>query len=171
MSTVLVPPFPLLGEPGAWDALTLLASVCYLEAEGEPWDGVLGVAWVVRRRALDWKVGWHAAILGPDERAYDDARPFEPFSCFGDDYKARAMARLATVSLTTAEPFWKAAAAGLWGLLPDPVNGASFYLNVAVTLRIRGGTLPTWAADPRDASKINQDKVRAVVGRHTFMVG
>ena len=169
MAEVVVPTFPLLGEPGSWDVLTLLAATVFLESEGEPWDGQLGVGYVIRRRALDWTLGWHKAILGPDERAYDDARPFEAFSCFNDDYRPRAMARLSIVTPAMAEPSWKAAAAALWGLLPDPVNGASSYLNIAVTLRIRGGTLPAWAADPQDASTVNQEKVRAGVGRHVFL--
>ena len=171
MASALVPAFPLLGEPGEWPALVLVSATVFLEAEGEPWDGLLGVGWVVRRRALDWKLGWHAAILGPDAKAEGDARPFEPFSCWGDSDLPHSRARLAGATPEKTEPAWKAAAAALWGLLPDPVNGASFYLNIAVTLRIRGGTLPAWAADSRDASKVNQDKVRAVLGRHTFMVG
>lgn len=165
----VVPPFPLLAEPGNWDTLTLLASTIFLEAEGEPWEGLLGVGWVIRRRALDWRLGWHGAILGPDQRAYDDTRPFEPFSCFGDTYRGRAAARLSAATAQATEASWKAAAAALWELLPDPVGGAAFYLNVEVTRRIRGGTLPAWAADPQNAATVNQAKVRAVIGRHTFM--
>lgn len=166
---VLVPPFPLLGEPGEWDALTLLAATCFLEAEGEPFDGILGVGYVVRRRALDWGLGWQAAVLGPEGRAYDDQKPFEPISAFNDDYRARAHARLSTATPAAAEPAWRAAAGALWAMLPDPIGGASFYLNVLVTLKIRGGTLPAWAADPQNAATVNHAKVRAVIGRHTFM--
>ena len=169
MAQPIVPPFPSLGEPGEWPTLILTAATVFLEAEAEPWDGVLGVAWCVRRRALDWKLGWHAALLGPEGLAYDDGKDFEPFSCWNTDYRPRALARLSTATPEATELSWKAAAAALWDLLPDPVNGAASYLNVPVTLRIRGGNLPAWAADPRDASKVNQDKVRAVVGRHVFL--
>ena len=92
----LVPAFPLVGDPGDWPVLTLLAACAFLEAEDEPFDGILGVCWVVKRRALDWRLGWHRAVLGPEGRAYDDGRQFEPISAFNDDYRPRAMARLST---------------------------------------------------------------------------
>ena len=172
MSEILVPPFPLLGEPGTWDALTLVAATCFLEAQGEPTEGILGVAWVIRRRAVEWKAGWHGAILGPEGRAYEDGKPFEPFSCWGDDYRVRAQARLSTASgLPVAEAHWRAAASVLWALLPDPVSGASFYLNPAVTKQGRGGTFPAWAADPVDPTTLNEAKVTARIGRHVFLRG
>lgn len=166
-----VPQFPIMGEPGEWDRLTLLASTIFLEAEGEAQDGKLAVGYVVMNRIRLWGQDLHHAILGSDRVAYGDERPFEVFSCFNDDYRARAMARLASATVEAVEPCWKAAAAALWGLVPDPVNGATFYLNLAVTLRIRGGTLPIWAADPTDNTKLNSAKVRAVLGRHTFLGG
>ena len=169
MPPPLVPTFPLLGEPGAWDVLTLVAATVFLEAQDEPWDGLLGVAWVIRRRALDWNQGWHGAVLGPDAKAEGDAHPFEPFSCWGDSDLARSQARLAAATPAMAEPSWKAAAVVLWQLLADPVGGATFYLNVPVTLKIRGGTLPAWAADPHDATEPDPAKITIGVGRHTFM--
>ena len=169
MASVLIPPFPLLGAPGDWPALVLVAATVFLEAEGEPWDGLLGVGWVVRRRALDWKLGWHAAILGPDAKAEGDTRPFEPFSCFNDTDLPHSRARLAGTTPEKAEPSWKAAAAALWGLLPDPVNGATHYLNEVATKKIRGGTLPAWAALPTDARHLNPALVRATIGRHVFL--
>ena len=165
----LVPAFPLVGDPGDWPVLTLLAACALLEAEGEPFEGILGVCWGVRRRAIDWQLGWHRAVLGPEGRAYDDGRLVEPISAFNDDYRARAMARLSAATPAATESSWKAAAAALWNLLPDPVQGASFYLNPAVTLKIRGGTFPVWAADPQDATKLNQQKLCATVGRHVFL--
>ena len=169
MPEILVPAFPLLGEPGAWDALTLVAATIFLEAQDEPWEGVLGVAYVIRQRAVDWKLGWHGAILGADQRAYDDGKAFEPFSCFGDDYRSRAMARLSTATPAMAEPSRKASAAALWELLPDPVGGATFYLRLDATRKIRGGTLPAWAADPADATQVDARKVTAVIGHHHFL--
>lgn len=164
-----VPSFPLLGEPGDWDVLTLVAATIFLESEGEPEDGIVGVAWVIRRRALDWKQGWHGAILGPDLSAYADARPFETISAWNNDYMVRAKARLASV--VDATPFWRAAAGVLWDLIPDPVGGASFYLNPEITLKIRKGTFPSWAADPANPKKLNEAKVTATIGRHLFLRG
>ena len=169
MASVLVPPFPLLGEPGEWPALVLVSATVFLEAEGEPWDGLLGVGWVVRRRALDWKLSWHAAILGPDAKAEGDARPFEPFSCWGDSDLPHSRARLAGATPEKAEPSWRAAAAALWGLLPDPVDGATHYLNESLTKKIRGGTLPAWAALPTDSTLLNPALVRTRIGRHVFL--
>jgi hypothetical protein len=54
--------------------------------------------------------------------------------------------------------------------LADPVKGATMYLNVEETRRLRGdGTLPPWAADPTDATKVDARLVTAVIGRHTFL--
>ena len=165
----LVPPFPLVGDPGTWPAIVLLAGTIVLESEGEPFEGMLGVGWVVRRRALDWKQGWHGAMLGGDLIAYDDAKPFEPFSCWGDDYRVRAHARLSSLNEVAATECWRAAAGAFWALLPDPTHGSAFYLNVPLTLRIRKGSLPTWAADPTDPTKPDSAKVTTVIGRHTFL--
>ena len=165
----IVPRFPLIEEPGQWDDLTLVAATAFLEAEGEPFSGILGVCWVIRRRAVDWKLGWRGAILGGDGLAYGDGKPYEALSAWDDDYRVRARARLSEAAETVREPFWKASAAAIWELLPDPVAQSAYYLNVAVTLKIRGGTLPAWAADPVDPKKINGAKVAAVIGRHTFV--
>lgn len=167
--TRLVPPFPLIGDPGTWDALTLLASTVFLEGESEPCEGQLGIAYVVRRRALDWKQGWHGAILGGDHIAYEDNKPFEPFSCWGDDYRARAYARLSSISDAAANECWRAAAGAFWALLPDPTHGAAFYLNVSATLKLRNGSLPSWAADPTDPTRPDPAKVTTVIGRHHFL--
>lgn len=158
----LVPDFPLIEEPGNFDVLTLLAATAYLEAEGEPEAGILGVCWVIRRRALDWNLGWKAAMLGGDQVAYGDGKPYEPFSCWNDDYRVRARARLSSGSEATFGPAWKAAASALWNLQSDPVGGASFYLNIDVTKKIRAGSLPAW---------FSEDKVTAKIGRHTFVRG
>lgn len=169
--TPLVPPFPLVGDPGTWPALTLLSATIFLEAQDEPFEGMLGVGYVVRRRALDWKQGWRGAILGGDHIAYEDGKPYEPFSCWGDDYRVRAHARLSAINDVAANDCWRAAAGAFWALLPDPTHGASFYLNVPVTLKIRKGTLPAWAADPTDPERPDPAKVTTVLGRHTFLRG
>lgn len=148
-----VPLFPSLGEPGAWDELTLLAATVFLEAEGEPVPGPLAVAWVVRNRG-----DIHHAILGPEGRAFGDDRPWEAFSCWNDDYKPIATVRLSR-ALTPAWA-WEAAAAALWRLLPDPTGGANHYLNVELTKKIRGGSLPKW---------FNPAKITVVIGHHTFL--
>lgn len=157
----LVPAFPLIGEPGQWDALSLLAGTIFLEAEGEPVEGKVGVAWVIRNRMDARKLTLAQVILGPEGKAWGDGRAFEPFSCWNDDYQARALARLATAetSVTIAD-CWRAAAGVLWRLIPDPTCGATAYLNVEATRKLRGGTLPAWF-DP--------NRVTCTIGRHTFL--
>lgn len=155
-----VPRFPLLEEPGWWDELTLLAATVALEAEGEAAEGQLAVACVVMNRVRAWGRTLHQVILGPDGQAYDDGTPFEAWSCWNDDYRIQARARLD--ALGAFPPAWRAAAAALWQLTDDPSHGATFYLNVELTKKIRAGTLPAWF-DPA--------KVTAVIGRHTFLRG
>jgi spore germination cell wall hydrolase CwlJ-like protein len=150
--------FPLIGEPGEWDELTLLAATVALEAEAEPPEGQLAVAWVAKNRDQAWNLTLHQVLLGPEGKAYGDGKSYEPYSCWNDDYRMRAQTRLS--ALGAYEPAWKAAAAAQWHLQADPSNGATFYLNPDLTRRIRGGSLPTW---------FDERKVTAVIGRHTFL--
>lgn len=167
---ISVPRFPLVASIETWDDLTLAAATTYLEAESEPVEGQLGVAWRIRARSERWALTIRQVILGPEGGAYADGRPFEPFSCWGDDYRALAEARLGSALKT--ESCWRAAAGALWRLLPDPAEGALFYLNVALTKAgRRKHDLPDWAADPQDKTCINQEKVVAVIGNHTFLRG
>ena len=165
----MVPSFPLIAEPGDLDALTLWAESIFLEAESEPFLGKLGVGYALRTRCDEWKLTPHAAILGPDGKAYGDGRPFEVLSCWNDDYRDRARARLAAANGPELEDAWRAAAAALWRLLPSPVADATHYLNVPLTLKIRGGTLPTWAAAPGHPDVLDLGKVREMIGKHTFL--
>jgi spore germination cell wall hydrolase CwlJ-like protein len=158
-----VPRFLVVTDPGDWDELTLLTATIFLEAEGEPEEGQLAVGWVVMNRLRLWRLtDVHTVILGPDRRAWGDQRPFEVFSCWNDDYRQRAEARLAAAQDASLEPAWRAAASAFWALRADPAGGATFYLNRPLTLRIRGGSLPSWY-DPA--------KVTVVIGRHEFLRG
>jgi spore germination cell wall hydrolase CwlJ-like protein len=162
----------VVGDPGDWDELTLLAATVFLEAEGEPAEGQLAVAHVVMNRIALWRLpDVHTVILGPDRRAWGDQRPFEVFSCWNDDYRQRAEARLAAARDQQSEPAWRAAAAAFWHYSSDPSNGATFYLREDLTRTIRGGTLPSWAADPHDPTKLNEQRITARIGRHVFLRG
>jgi spore germination cell wall hydrolase CwlJ-like protein len=170
VAMITTPTLLLPGDPGEGDDLTLLAATVHLEAEGEPSPGPLAVAYVVVHRMAAWRSSLKRVILGPEEKAYDDGRPFEPFSCWNDSYRAMARARLAGASDRAREIAWRAAMGAVWACEPDPVVGALFYLNVTLTLRIRpDGRLPRWAADPLDPARVNAAKVVAVIGRHTFL--
>jgi hypothetical protein len=127
---------------------------------------------VVMNRLRLWSLpDVRSVILGPDRRAWDDNRAFEPFSCWNDDYRIKAQARLTAAGEQQAESAWRGAAAAYWSLLADPTRGAAFYLREDVTLRIRGGTFPSWAADPRDPARVDESKVTARIGHHTFITG
>lgn len=159
---ITVPQFPLIEEPGVFDDLTLTAATILLESEGEPWEGQLAVGYVIAHRAEAWGSSIKRVILGPEERAYDDGRPFEAFSAWNDDYTPMARARLSGAAEGPRATAWHAAAGALWGMAPDPVPAALFYLNVPLTKKIRGGSLPSWYAPL---------KVVKTIGRHEFLRG
>lgn len=153
-----VPLFPLT-EPDQWDEYTLLAATILLEAEGEPPDGNDGVAHVVMSRHRIWNRPIHNVILGLDGKS-DDI--YEPFSCWNSDYRTRALTRLAAADDQPLITAWRAAAGSLWQFTRDPTGGALFYLNLLLTKKIRGGTLPSW---------FSEEKVTCTIGRHTFLKG
>lgn len=167
---ITVPRFPLLETPEAWDDLTLVAATIYLEAKGEPDEGQVAVGWVIRERMTRWGLTLQQVLLGPEGKAYGDGKPYEPYSCWNDDYQQVAEAKLGAATGEDASRAWRAAAGALWRLLPNPVESAMYYLNVELTKKIRrDGKLPTWAADPQDPKHVNTEKVVAVLGRHTFV--
>jgi hypothetical protein len=149
--------------PEMWPGLTLLAATVFLETDGEPDLGQLAVAFnpCNRARLNGWEL--HKVILGPDGKAYDDGRPYEPYSAWNDDYRNAARDRLLRITDSRWEHFYKMAAMAWWRLCPDPSDGAFFYLNPELTKRIRPShDLPSWweiDADP--ASEI-------VIGDHAF---
>lgn len=149
--SVTVPLFPLITSPADWDELTLMAAVDFLEAEGEPEDGKLGVVWVALNRAERWRQTIKEVLLKPSA-----------FSCLNPDYfPTMGSARLAAASGASVEGCWRAAAAGLWRLRPDPTGFADHYLNVPATKAGRTKhDLPAW---------YDEAKVTTVIGRHTFL--
>lgn len=149
MSAILTPAFPLTTAPETWDALTLDAATIFLEAEGEPEDGQIAVGYVIHTRVVRWKQTVPAVILAKWQ-----------FSCWNEDYRRRAEARLAAIAHDT-EPFWRAAASTFWALVPDPSKGATHYLNPDATRAARPNhDLPDW---------YDETKVTATIGRHVFL--
>ena len=145
-----------------WPGLTLLAVTCYLEAENEPEDGQLAVAFnpCNRARLNGWEL--HRAILGSDVKAYDDGKPWEAYSCWNDDYRMKARLRVADMSDKVFQHFFRLAVIAWWELKADPSNNAYFYLNPELTRQIRGGSLPDWwDIDGDPASELR-------LGRHVF---
>lgn len=160
---LLDPPSPMTA-PQHYCEMNLLAVTVYLEAEDQSWEGKLAVAYNPCTRAdyNHWSI--RQAVLGPDELAYDDGKPYETYSCWNDDYRRQAYSRIDR--LRENEKIWaecvKAACAAFWKFIPDPTGGAYFYLNVELTKTIRGGTLPGWwYSDTNPASEVK-------IGDHTF---
>lgn len=141
------------------DDLAWLAMTIYQEAGGEPWEGQLAVAYVLLRRAEARGQSIPDVCLAPAQ-----------FSAWNSDSPTRLRLDDANGSRL---PEWgqafSAACAAYFGLKPDPTGGATHYLNVEETKRLRGGTLPEWAADSADRGRVNARLVTVMIGRHTFL--
>src|SRR6185503_2503288 len=83
--------------PSNWPQIILFVTTILLEAESEPYEGKLAVAWVIRNRMDIWKQTIRQVILGKDELVKDDGHPYEVFSCWNDDYEGMRTARLVAI--------------------------------------------------------------------------
>lgn len=130
--------------------LFLIASTVALEAEGESYRGKLGVAYVIINRAKNWSKSITDVVFDP----YD----FSAWNTQGG--RQLALDQIKEGPWFDSE---KAASSAYYGIERDPTHGATHYLNVALTKRIRrDGALPSWV------SKLMQT---VVIGRHTFLKG
>jgi N-acetylmuramoyl-L-alanine amidase len=146
----LVPAARKVTDPADWSGLELLAATVLLEAEGEPDEGKLAVAWVVRTRMDAKKATVHDVALAPYQ-----------FSCWNADGAGMRKARLTAPDPVNWERCWRAAAGALWRMLPDPTARADHYLNEQLTRETRSdGGLPSW---------FDSAKVTARLGHHTFL--
>lgn len=136
----------------------LAAITIWQESRGEPFDGKIAVAEVIRNRT---RAGYMSdgSVAGTCLRAFQFSgwNPTDPN-------------RVPSVKIDDSDPIvgqcleaWDRAEAG-----SDLVGGAVHYLNVDLVLRTLG-RLPEWAAEPSDPRKVKSLKVTAVVGRHTFL--
>lgn len=124
------------------DDLLLLAATVKQEAEGEPWEGQLGVAWVIMNRAVRRGRSIADVVFDPHD-----------FSAWNTDSPTRL--RLDDIEPEVWAGCYKAACAAYFALVPDPTRGADHYLNPEAVVR-----LPSWY-DPA--------KVTARIGRHKFL--
>lgn len=146
----LFPDPPKNVDPRTWPEMLLYVGTVLLEAEGEPDEGKVAVAWVIRNR-MDAEAKTVAGVcLAPMQ-----------FSAWNDDYAGMRKARLTAPDPKMWERCWRAACGAFWRLLPDPTAAADHYLNVELTRESRkDGSLPAWF-DPA--------KVTARIGHHTFL--
>ena len=128
--------------------LFLLAATVAMEAEGESYKGKLGVAYVIMNRSNN-RVPFKSisdVVLDP----YD-------FSAWNT--KGGRQLALDTIAHRIWLDSEKAAASAYYGIEKDPTFGATHYLNVPLTRKLRGGTLPAWLLAMKRTTKI---------GLHTF---
>ena len=130
--------------------LFLLASTVALEAEGESYRGKLGVAYVIMNRVSEWNKSISDVVFDP----YD-------FSVWNT--RGGRQLDLDVIGDTPWFDSEKAASSAYYKIEHDPTHGATHYLNVSLTKRIRrDGALPSWVTSLTQTVKI---------GRHTFFKG
>lgn len=125
------------------DEIYFLAITVVMEAGGEPFDGKLGVAYVIMNRS--------GSVTDTVFRSYQ-------FSAWNTDSATRM--NLDIVPDIVLMESYKAAVAAYFKLLPDPTKEATHYLNEELTRKIRRGSLPGW---------FDETKVTARIGKHTFL--
>ena len=133
------------------DERTLIKWTVAMEAEGEPLEGKVGVAFVIINRSRLWK----RSIADVCLKGYQ-------FSCWNTESPTRL--RLDIINDKIMAEAEHAAYGAYFSGTPystivDPTNGATHYLNKEETKRLTGGRLPKW---------IDAMKEMATIGNHTF---
>ena len=133
----------------------LLTACLWAEARGEPEEGQKAVFNVivnrVKKRMADSIRG---VILKPKQFSWTDP----------NDVNYKKVFTAKTDNPAGWERAGKIAKEALAGMLEDLTKNADHYLNVEVTRRLRGGTLPKWAEEG-----IEKGKITVVIGNHTFL--
>src|SRR5262249_4486058 len=115
------------------------------EADGEPEEGKIAVAYVILNRIKSG--GWGDSIKDVVTSPWQ----FEPWMTKRDEME----------KLSPGDPRYRDAAqiadAVLAGQMPDPTAGAMYFLNPTVVRERRGGSLPSWAQGEGQP-----------IGHHTF---
>lgn len=134
--------------------LVTLARTLWGEARGEPVEGQIAIAWVVKNRVNN--PGWWSRQKGDgivDDTIESVCLDPNQFSCWWDSQAPKVRSR----SIESLGPFMVAAQAVLDGLEPDPTGGADHYHTIARPEGVRVWP-PKWA----------QGKAGKTIGRHIF---
>jgi len=115
------------------------------EADGEPQEGKIAVAYVILNRVKSG--GWGTSIKDVVTSPWQ----FEPWMT-----KREAMEKLSPED-TSYRNAAQIADAVFAGQMPDPTAGATYFLNPTVVRERRGGSLPSWAQGEGQS-----------IGHHTF---
>ena len=124
----------------------LIALTVALEAEAEDYLGKLAVANVIVNR-MEYTKKSAAHVV------------FKPWAFSAWNTAGGRQAAFAKISDVVWQDSEKAAISALYKIEPDPTKGADHYLNIPLTRKMRGGSLPGWVA---------KLKRTAVIGQHTF---
>ena len=127
--------------------LFLLTATVAMEAEGEPYRGKLAVAYVVMNRTERYSQTLDQVIL----------KPFA-FSAWNTRGRKHRLQEIPNSAWLNSE---KAASSAYYKIELDPTLGATHYLNIEVTKRMRGGTLPAW---------VKKLRYLISIGDHSFYV-
>jgi spore germination cell wall hydrolase CwlJ-like protein len=129
----------------------LLTACLWAEARGEPEDGQKAVCSVIQNRVKKhMALSIRAVILKPKQFSWTDPNDVN----FSKVFTAR------TDSPASWERASRIAQSALADNLEDFSRNADHYLNVELTKRFRGGTLPAW---------VDLSKQTVVIGNHTFL--
>jgi N-acetylmuramoyl-L-alanine amidase len=134
---------------GVGEHLPTMAQTIFGETRGEPFDGQVGVGWVIRRRAE--RPGW----WGIDIKGVCLKRL--QFSCWNENDPNLAVIRAATLDQPTYLQCMGVAALVLSGGLDDPTGGATSYFRPGPN-----GETPDWA---------DSLKFLISIGNHMFYGG
>jgi spore germination cell wall hydrolase CwlJ-like protein len=137
-------------QPKDWSDLEVMTGTIFLEAESESYLGKLKIAQVIVNRSNNRKIPIKSVCLAPFQ-----------FSCWNEDYQVQAKRRFMNLPNGTVRDCWTASSLALTGAIIDE-DKFTHYLNVDLTKKIRGGSLPKWASQAIE--KGNGKKI----GQHTF---
>ncbi len=124
--------------------LFLLTATVAMEAEGEPYRGKLAVAYVIMNRVRR---------RTPSKSITDVV--LDPYDFSAWNTKGGRQLALDTLSNLVWFDSEKAATSAYYGIERDPTHGATHYLNVPLTRKLRGGSLPSWLKVMKRTAKIN----------------
>ena len=128
--------------------LFLLTATVAMEAEGESYKGKLGVAYVIMNRVQR---------RTPFKSVSDVV--LDPYDFSAWNTKGGRQTALDTIGQWAWRESEKAAHSAYYEIEKDPTHGATHYLNVPLTRKLRDGSLPKWLESLRRTVKI---------GSHTF---
>ncbi len=126
----------------------LIVMTVAMEAEGESYQGKLGVANVIVNRAYQKGINIVDVVFKPYAFSAWNTRGGRQNAITGIKHNVWAEAE-------------KAAISAYYSIDSDPTHGATHYLNIPLTRRLRGGSLPRWVGRLKETTRI---------GKHTFLV-